>query len=292
MELREVPDPRPGTDEALVQVKAVSLNRGEVRHLLSAEDGWRPGWDIAGIVVEAATDGTGPPVGSPVFGYTPGGGWAQLAACATRNLSIIPAGLELAPASTLPIAGLTAYRTLQLAQVDSRKHVVVTGAAGGVGRLAIQLAARAGARVTGVVGTLERAEGLVELGAHDIVTAIAEASKPVDVVLESVGGQSLADAIAIVDHQGVIVSYGMSSGEDTTFNAGDLFRKSARVVGFLVFGDGESAFASDLEILGRMVATKDLVVDVSLELDWTDAAIACRALMDRKIVGKAVLLVR
>src|SRR5437867_5031175 len=75
--IRSVADPVTDRGEALVRVRAISLNRGEVRRSGMAQPGWRPGWDLAGVVERAAADGSGPSVGARVVGFLPEGAWAQ-----------------------------------------------------------------------------------------------------------------------------------------------------------------------------------------------------------------------
>ena len=141
VELRQVQEPAPGLHEALVAVQAFSLNRGELRSFRNNEEGWIPGQDISGIVLRQAADGSGPPAGARIVALMDEFGWAERAAVPTQR-----------------IAG-----ALLLG-----KRVLITGAAGGVGHLAVQLAARSGAHVTAVAGRPERAAGLRELGATDV----------------------------------------------------------------------------------------------------------------------------
>lgn len=75
--IREVDRPTPLSSESLVRVAAISLNRGEVRRTLTAEAGWRPGWDLAGTIEVVAADGSGLPVGTRVVGFLPAGAWAE-----------------------------------------------------------------------------------------------------------------------------------------------------------------------------------------------------------------------
>src|SRR5579871_440141 len=126
--LREVPEPTPAPSEALIHVAAVSLNRGEVRRAMNAEAGWRPGWDLAGVVQRAAADGSGPPEGARVVGLMQSGAWAQLAAVRTDWLAELPDEVSFEQAAALPVAGVTALRALELGGFVLGKRVLVTGA--------------------------------------------------------------------------------------------------------------------------------------------------------------------
>ena len=295
LELAEVDDPTPGANEALVRVQATSLNRGEVRRALrSSESGQRVGWDVAGVVERAAADGSGPSEGDRVAGLVQRGAWAERVGVATDRLGRLPDGCGFADAATLPVAGLTAVRTLRKAPLLGAR-VLVTGAAGGVGRFAVQLAARAGALVTGVVASPERGEGLMELGATEVVTEFAPQGEEFDVILESAGGASLASALQRVSAGGTVVAFGNSSGEKTTFDVSSFYRKSeVRMRGFYVFSDLAlpPSGSSDLEYLASLVADKQLETSISLEVSWNDQRElenVLRALMERRVSGKAVL---
>jgi NADPH:quinone reductase-like Zn-dependent oxidoreductase len=268
----------------------VSLNRGEVRALATAPEGWRPGWDLAGVVERSGGDGTAPAAGARVVGVVGGGAWAELVAVPIRQLATIPDGVTEAAASTLPIAGLTAYWTLLIGGASPEWPVLVTGAAGGVGRFAVQLAAHEGADVTAVVGGPERGEGLSELGASTVSVGMP-ASGEYHTVLESVGGPSLAAAFGLVAPYGVVISYGNSSGETTTLDVSSFYRRSARLHGFLIFAELERSggATADLMLLAEMLAEGHLEAEISLEADWGEAPAAFAALMDRRVRGKAVL---
>jgi NADPH:quinone reductase-like Zn-dependent oxidoreductase len=292
VELRDVPEPERDRDEALVEVHAVSLNRGEATRLTREADGWRPGWDLAGVVREQARDGSGPPAGTRIVGWIANGAWAELAAVPTDRLAPLPGDVSFAAASTLPVAGLTALRTLRLGGLLVERRVLVTGAAGGVGRFAVELAARAGAHVTAVAGSPERAEGLAGLGASVVVSSIDDAGGPFDLVLESVGGASLARALELAGRRALVVSFGSSSGEDTTFDVRPLYRASATLRGFILFDPEHETYADDLAHLAALVARGGLHPQIGLEAPWEDAGAAIRALLDRRVAGKAVLHVR
>jgi NADPH2:quinone reductase len=291
IELREVAEPVAQDGEAIVAVEAVSLNRGEVKAMRAAPDGTRAGWDVAGVVLHRAADGSGPRDGARVVGLVSEGGWAQQAVVSTSFLAPIPDSLSMSAAATLPVAGLTALHTLYMAGLTEAKRVLVTGAAGGVGRFSVQIASHSGATVTAVVGSESRGAGLRELGA-DAISIGMPADGEFDIILESVGGASLASALQLVAPGGCIVSFGSSSGEPTTFTAPTFFRRhAARLCGFGLVPEllQTGSAVHDLVNLADQLATGHLDSQIDLELDWHDAAAAFDALLERRIPGKAVL---
>lgn len=291
--IRDVAEPEPDRNEALIAVKAISLNRGEVRGLAAAVEGARPGWDLAGVVARAAADGSGPAAGERVVGLLRSGAWAERAAVPTAQLAVLPDGVSFAQAATLPVAALTALFSLKLGGLLLGKRVLVTGAAGGVGRFAVQLAARAGASVDGVAGTAERGRGLNELGASSVLIGLDADGPSYDLILESVGGASLAAAFARAAQDGLIVSFGDSSREPLQITANDMRRRPAvRFYGFNLFAElqREPGVASRaLAYLAGLVAAGALDPQIALEADWREPGAALSALLDRRIAGKAVL---
>ena len=290
VELRNVAEPEPAPDEALVEVHAFSLNRGELALLAGRPEGWRPGQDVAGVVVQAAADGSGPGKGTRVVALVDGAGWAQRVAAPTARMAALSDNVSFASAATLPVAGLTALRTLRQGGFLLGQRVLITGAAGGVGRFAVQLAALAGAEVTGVVGRLERAVGLSERGATAVVSNTHEAEGLFDLILESVGGSSLAGAISKVAPGGTIVVYGNSSREDTPISFPNFAgHAGARLLAFFIYELGTPAsMGADLATLVSLVAAKKLTPEIGLEDSWHNLYLATTALRDRKVNGKAV----
>ena len=293
VDVAEVPSPEPAPFEAVVQVRAVAVNSGELRLLAMRPHGWRPGQDVAGVVVAAAADGSGPGEGTRVVAWPEQEGWAEHVVVPTSHLASLAPEVSFAQGATLPIAGMTALRVLRLSGALSGQTVLVTGAAGGVGRFAVELAAGAGAEVTGVAASPDRAAGLEELGAGAVVHGIDDAGGSFDLILESVGGASLEASIHLVAPGGTIAVYGNSSNSSAEVSFGDFRgRAGARIVAFFVYESGEPpTFGEDLKLLADMVADGSLHPQIGLEAPWAEANTVFAALASREVNGKAVLLV-
>jgi NADPH:quinone reductase-like Zn-dependent oxidoreductase len=287
VELREVPEPQPAPNEAVVEVRAFSLNRGELRLLQIRPEGWRPGQDISGVVVQPAANGSGPKAGARVVALTDNAGWAQRAAAPVHRLAVLADNVRFEEAAALPVAGLTALRTLRHGAPLLGKRVLITGAAGGVGHLAVQLAARSGARVSAIVGNPERGRHL--RGVDEIIEGIDKVQGLFGLILESAGGASLTAAIGHIEAKGTIVIFGNSSGEPTSVTFRDFAEHpNARIQSFSYFtSEPEDRFAPDLALLASLIGDASLK-PVLAEHSWRDLAKVGPELRDRRIAGKAV----
>jgi NADPH:quinone reductase-like Zn-dependent oxidoreductase len=293
IELREIADPVPARNEALVEVRAFSLNRGELASFARNREGWVPGQDVAGVVLRQAANGAGPAAGTRVVALVDEFGWAERVAVPSHRMAALPDNVSFAQAATLPVAGLTALRTLRFGGALVGRRVLITGAAGGVGTLAVQIAARSGALVTAVVSRTERAAGLRELGATEVVEGIDQAEGKFALILESGGGASLARAIQLIEPKGTIVVYGNSSTEPTEISFAQ-FRgaANARIQTFSYFtSEAEERFGPDLALLVSLIANGSLTPQIGLQRSWRDLLQVGEQLRGRHVAGKAVLLV-
>lgn len=289
----DVPDPVPAPGEAVVEVHASSVNRGELALLGVRPDGWRPGQDIAGVVVRAAAEGGGPAPGTRVVGLVESGGWSQQVAAPVTRLAALPDDVSFTHAATLGIAGLTALRVVRAAGPVLGRSVLVLGAAGGVGHLAVQLAARAGARVTAHVSTPSHAAHLSDAGAELVLSGNEPDQAAFDVVLDGVGGASLEQAIRAVRPGGTIVLFGATDTQAAQVKLTDFFgHEGARIVTYFSYASGEAdSVGADLAVLADLVARGTVRPEVATVVDWRDVAEAICGLRERRFAGKAVLTI-
>jgi NADPH:quinone reductase-like Zn-dependent oxidoreductase len=287
--------PQPLPNQAIVRVAAISLNRGEIRRAQSAEAGWRIGWDLAGTIEQVAADGSGPPVGTRVVGFLPEGAWAERVAVPTHALAALPAGMSFAVAATLPVAGLTALMTLQKGGLLLGKRVLITGASGGVGYFACQLAKAAGATVVGHVRRSERVSFVRATGVDQVVEGetpeMAAQYGDYDLILDSVGDRVLPVALSLLAPGGVCVTFGSTAGRESLVNVGNFYGKGGlQLYGFILFHEVlQQPAAVGLQRLVKLVEQGKLKPHIDLEADWQQVGEVAQQLQNRAYVGKAIL---
>jgi NADPH:quinone reductase len=233
------PDPEPGKGEVLVRVRAAGLNGADMlqrRGAYPAPPGSPP--DIPGLELAGEVAGLGPGAsrfgeGDRVMAVVGGGGQAELAVVHERAAMPVPAGLEWPQAGGLPEVFTTAHDALfSQAGLRPGEHLLVHGAAGGVGTAAVQLGRAAGARVTASVRREELRPGVEKLGARAIDPEGFEEGGPYDVILELVGAGNLAGNLQSLATGGRIAVIGVGgSGPKAEINLLALMGKRARIHG-------------------------------------------------------------
>lgn len=292
---REVAAPTPAPNEALIRLAALSLNRGEVRRIGMAAAGWRPGWDVAGTVEQAAADGSGPKAGTRVVGLLPVAAWAELLAIPTESLAALSDDVSFAEAATLPVAGLTALYVLEQGGSLLDRNVLITGASGGVGQFAVQIARIAGARITALTHQERHAAAATEAGAQRVLVsadgAAAAEFGPYDLIAESVGGATLGNALAMVAPGGTCVTFGPTSGAQISFDVSKFYMVGGcTLYGFILFHETRRRPAgAGLARLAHLVASGQLRTSIAVEASWKEIGTYAQQLLERSYTGKAVL---
>jgi NADPH:quinone reductase-like Zn-dependent oxidoreductase len=288
MSLTELPYPEAATNDVVVRVHAAGFIPTE----LDWPDTWTdragrdrtpsvPGHELSGVVVELGYGTTGLSVGQRVFGLTDwarDGSLAEYTAVEARNLAPLPIDIDHTVAAALPISGLTAWQGLfDHGHLTAGQTVLIHGAAGAVGSIAVQLAAEAGARVIGTGRTADRDQA-VALGVHsflDLETEKLENAGEVDVVFDVIGGDILARSTALVRAGGTLV---------TVVEPPKTQPRDGRAVFFVV--EADRARLADLAARVRDGRLKP-VVGAVLPLAQAAAAFA----PDKRTPGKTILWV-
>jgi NADPH2:quinone reductase len=237
--VEERPDPEPGRGELLVRVWAAGLNGADMLQLAGgypAPPGSPPdipGLELAGEVVGLGPDAERFTAGDRVMAVVGGGGHAELAVVHERAAMPVPSELDWPQAGGLPEVFTTAHDAVfTQAGLRPGEHLLVHGAAGGVGTAAVQLGREAGARVTATVRREELRAGVEELGARVIAPDGFADQGPYDVVLELVGASNLADNLKALGLGGRIAVIGVGgTGPKAELNLLALMGKRARIHG-------------------------------------------------------------
>ncbi|ORT54879.1 zinc-binding dehydrogenase [Streptomyces sp. CB03238] len=290
--LEDVPVPVAGPGELLVRVGAIGVSLPAVRRVREAAEPLPLGGEVAGTVEAAGGGVTGFRAGDRVTGICFAHGYAELAVVHASTASHVPDAATAVDAVALVRGGLVARGAWEAARPVAGESVLVTGAASGVGQLAVQLARLEGAsRVVAAAGSAAKAQFLCGLGADEVVTyGDASWGAPVDIVLDAVGGALLAPAIAALAPGGRLVAYSSGGG---TVQAYDLLAGAKSVIGFQMahlVRTRPGAYARWRDELWHLHATGRLRAHVHAELPLADAARAHALIESRANQGKVVLV--
>ena len=285
----DVPTPEPGPGQVLVQVKAAGINPGEGKIRDGLLDAMFPatfpsgeGSDLAGVVAKTGPGVTGWSAGDEVIGYTDNrASHAEYVLVEAQNLTARPAGLPWEVAGALFVAGATAYAAVRAVTLTEGDTVVVSGAAGGVGSIAVQLARLAGATVIGLASEVQHEwltrHGVIPVTYGDgVADRIRQVTGKVDAFIDTVGG----------DYVELALSLGVVPARIDTIARFDAVQK------YGVKGEGNAAGASAsvlAELAGLIVAGK-LEVPIAWTFPLSQVQDAYRALAKGHTRGKIVLI--
>lgn len=290
LKYEDAPRPEPKENEVLVRVIACGVNPADplvVSGRLAKEFGTHlpliPGYDVAGVVEKIGTKVIKLKAGDAVYGYALfGGGWAEYAVLAENEAAIKPKSLSFLDAAAVPLAALTAWQALvDVAKLSAGQTVLIHGGSGGVGTFAIQIAKAREARVIATASTANQ-DLLKELGADVAIdytkTKFEEVVKDVDVVLDSVGRDTLARTYAIVKKGGIIATL------VSRLDQGELDKHGIR--GASIWGKPD---ALELAEITRLIEEKKIKPVVSQVMPLSDAIKASQQAATHHTRGKIVL---
>jgi NADPH2:quinone reductase len=292
--LVEADEPLPEPGKLVVEVEYTSLNRGEVLRARAAGPGFRPGWDFAGKLVDAGQQ-SGLAKGARVAGYVPAGAWAERISVPADHVAEMPELVTSAQAAALPVAALTALGALDAGGNLLARKVLVTGATGGVGAFAVHLAALASAEVTAVVrGHPEERRHLFPTGTRVVSKEQGLAAfAPFDLVVETLGGETLGEAMTMLAASGKCITLGVTDNPRVTFDAERFFMTgTASLEGYVLFRDRKATPAQGMARLLGLVASRRLPVPIGLYEHWENIEDVAERLIGRKFSGKAVLSIK
>ncbi|MGW3020842.1 NADP-dependent oxidoreductase [Streptomyces longwoodensis] len=291
----EVERPAPRPNEVLVRVRAAGVNPTDWKHRATGgflgEPPFVLGWDLSGTVEAVGIGVATFAPGDEVFGMLPypwgHGSHAEYVIAPVRTLWHKPAALTHAEAGALPLVSLTAWQALvETAGLEAGQRVLVHAAAGGVGHVAVQIAKARGAYVIGTASAAKH-DFVRGLGADEVVdyreTDVTEAVKDVDVVLDTLGGDTSTDSLRVLRPGGTVVSI-LPVGSPEFFTEAE--RLGVRAVRMLVDAD-----RAGMRAVAGLVEAGDLRPTIAGTFPLADAAEAHRQGDTGRTTGKLVLVV-
>jgi putative PIG3 family NAD(P)H quinone oxidoreductase len=304
LEWREVPEPRVGGGDVLIDVAASAVNRADVLQRSGFYDPPPgsppyPGLEVSGVVAEVGADVEQFKVGDEVCALLAGGGYAERVAVPWQQVMPVPDGVPLPVAAALPEAACTVWSNVfMIGRLRRGETLLVHGGASGIGTFAVQLAKALGSHVVATVGTADKAERVRRLGADEVVNYreedFAEKVKA-DVILDIMGAKYLAGNVRALRTGGRLVVIGLQGGRKAELDLGALLAKRASVHGTTLRArpveEKGAIVRSVADNVWPLVAAGAVRPVVHAEIPMADAAGAHRMLDSGEHVGK-ILLVR
>jgi NADPH2:quinone reductase len=303
LKMQEVAAPLPGAGEVLIHVHAAGVNYADVLWRLGKYPGSKTahvlGFEFAGDVAALGEGVTAFTVGDRVFGSaTAGGAYAEQLVVPATGLIPIPETITYEEAASIPVVFGTVYHALvTFGRVQSGETVLINAAGGGVGTIAVQWAKAMGARVVATAGSAAKLERVKALGAdilinyreQELKAAVREATGGVDVVLESIGGQVLADSIDLLKSFGRLVTFGYASGDVPQINPMKLFSRNLTVSGLYLGAMRPERIAPAMRASVDMIAKGKVRPIIGHVFSLADVAEAHRLMEGRETFGKVIL---
>ena len=307
LELHEVPTPKPGPGDVLVEIHARGVNFADTEWRRAVYRPtplpWILGSEGAGVVAETGADVDPAWRGRRVAFYASppavSGTYAELATCPVAALCPLPDALNYVTAAAILAQGLTAHLLVfRAARVRADQTVLIHAAAGGVGLIAVQLMRRIGARVLGTVSSDEKADAVRAAGGEPLrygddlvehVRALTD-GRGVDVVLDSIGLPTQSASLAMLAPFGELVHFGDAGGFPAPVNPDDLYGRSLKVSAFgLNERHDPVAIARARRELVEWAADGSLRFVIGGTFPLAEAAEAHRRIESRKTIGKLIL---
>ena len=304
LKLQEVPDPRPGPGQVVVEVRAVGVNPVET-YIRAGRYGERafpftPGGDCSGVVEAVGEGVTSVEAGQRV--YTAGtisGSYAQKALCDQKHVQVLPDNITFQQGAALGVPYGTAYRALmQRAAARPGETVLVHGASGGVGIAAVQIARAAGMTVIGSAGSERGRKLVLEQGAHHVVdhgqagyadqVLVLTGGRGVDVILEMLANVNLDRDLSMIAKFGRIVVIGNRGRIEIDPRA--TMAKDAEIRGMLLYNATDAELRSIHAALRAGLENGTLNPVIAGEMPLADAAKAHELVMSPGARGKIVLI--
>jgi len=305
LRFEDAPEPQPQPGQVLIRVRAAGINPADLVRLSgrlgSLSLPYIPGTDVAGEVESLGPGVAGIKPGDRVFGRTMTGGYAEKTTLDAAEAISLPANLSFEEGAAIPIPFYTAYHALyHKAGIKSGESVLVSAGGGGVGVAAIQIAKLAGARVITTVGSPEKAERVLSLGAdaavnyrqQDFVAEVQKftAQKGVDVIIENVAADNLAKDFIALAPNGRIVVIGTGTGKaaDASVPVFAALMKDANMFGMSLINAG-GVIAKMAAALLPLFAQAKIKAVVSKSYLLAAAPTAMDDLLAGRVFGKLVL---
>jgi len=310
LEYHELPEPVPGADQVLIEVRGASVNFADTqartgKYHLGRKPPYIPGIDVAGIVLETGSEVNTVQPGDHVIAFPLSGSYAEKTIASENLTFVIPETIDFKTAAACPIvAGTVTHMLTQIGCIKPSESLLVHGAGGGVGTTALQIAKYLGVtNITGSVSSPWKKEKLREIGANWVIDYSSEnyveeineitGGKGVDVILNPLAGDTVSRDLQCLAPFGRLILFGKLNAGSTRISPSDLYTTNKSVIGFS-FGHYRrfkpEKVNKTMNLVIEMLHNKHIEMQIGKCLALEHAAEAHRFIEKRKVFGKVVLL--